>query len=156
MLIDKFESDQKESYMKLTASLLLPPNGLPEESVFTVSNDSSNDLVVTQIVCGINKLNYGVTGDWIQNSETSVMYEGETILGLGGGKQSEACVSQSFGSVVNGIEVHPSCVDLTMTVVYRLVEQPNAQNAKHYRYSYTPARGRWISELLDHKGYYCG
>lgn len=153
MLIDKLKADQNESYMKLTALLILPPNRLPENSIFTVTNDGSNDVVVMQIICGINKMHY--PGSVVQDYESVIMYEGETILGFGGGKQSEACVTRGIAAMTGGVQLHPSCVGLTMTVIYELTEQPNTKIEKRFRYLYTPTTGSWISELVTHKGYYC-
>jgi hypothetical protein len=150
--------DQRDNvHEKLVLSVLLPPGEAdPVASLFTVTNNSSNEIASYSAYCLINKIMYDKTvvqahppNDWTfaQRAKSSPF-----PLHNGGGSDSFSCLDRNI------IGYDFKCADVTMKVNYNLaIDDDGTLATKDFRFVTGSNQGRfqWMEKNPEDTQIYC-
>ncbi len=124
----KYKQDQREAFDGLSATVSTPPNITEFDSDFTITNGSEHALGNHKFDCGVKLISF-YPGDAIYAGFSAIPLSFTGQLNGGGDKQTVQCL-RSVEVVGRGFS---SCLDITMTLEYRLLDYPNTTKRKEFR-----------------------
>jgi hypothetical protein len=159
LLADDFQNQRDAASERIRLSVSLPPGtASPIASIFSVVNDSSNDIVDYKLWCSANKLQF-VTREVIlarnvhDRTWSHLAIDSQTALPKAGGSDSSSCIE----NIARGPEI--TCADITITFQYKLDIDANGGGfvSKERRFVTGNNHGvfGWIEKNINDPHFYC-
>lgn len=121
---------QADTYRFLASRVILPPFAeRPMESHFSIVNNASSAIGKYEMRCGINLIVNKSKRPAIEGPSLQAQFYDGPIQGNGDSSETDECLSGITFS-----DGEPSCLDISLWVIYSLQDQPNVRRCKSFRY----------------------
>jgi hypothetical protein len=146
-------AERDDVWNRLRSFLTVGPSDDLSSTRFSVVNDGGSDIASHTLSCHINSLNYFRNSVYFKNGRLEPRRFDKGPLRRSGDGESVECLK-----IVNTTSLGPAdCADVTIVVDYTLMDQPQVQQEKRFRFatSKTPTGHSWDIQPLSAPIDYC-